>query len=212
MKRFSPFLVIFGGLAIFVSFLIFILTFWPVFKAEIGFMFNRFPGATVEAKNDQDAGRRGIIFPVDEEFGIVIPKIGANSKVMANIDLYNEYEYQQALTKGVAHAKGTSLPGETGNVFIFSHSSTNFYEASRYNSVFYLLSKLEKGDDTYLFYKGQKYKYKVTDKLTVDPSDLSFLTKKTSDKTLTLMTCWPPGTALKRLMVIGKMEQSLTSK
>lgn len=194
MKRFSPFLITFGILAILVSFLIFITTYKPLITYEIGFLVNSQPKSST------------LPSPVDEQFGIVIPKIGANSKVIAGVDPFKESEYQVALTRGVAHAKGTALPGEPGNTFIFSHSSANFYESVRFNSVFYLLSKLEKGDELYLFYKGIRYKYHVTDKKMADPSEISYLNKKTTDKTLTLMTCWPPGTTLKRLIILGELK------
>lgn len=143
--------------------------------------------------------------PVDENFGIIIPKIRANSKIIANVDPYNEKEYQVALTKGVAHAKGTAFPGQTGNVFIFSHSSENFYEALRYNSIFYLLNKMEKGDEIGIYYKKNKIPYKVVEKKIVDANDVSYLKKNSKKHTLTLMTCWPPGTTLKRLLVIAEL-------
>lgn len=139
--------------------------------------------------------------PIDDAFGIIIPKLGANGRIIANIDPYDEKEYQYALTQGVAHAKGTAFPGTVGNVFLFSHSSVNFYDAIRYNSIFYLISKLEKGDEIDLYYKKNKYVYRVTEKKMVDPKDTSYLTKETSEKTVTMMTCWPPGTTYKRLLV-----------
>ncbi len=146
------------------------------------------------------------IKPKDLEFGIVIPKIRANAKVVPNIDPFNSSTYQFALTKGVAHAKGSSFPDSDGNVFLFSHSSVNFYEALKYNSIFYLLDKLEKGDQIQIYYKNKEHKYNVYDKKLVDPRDISYLTKNSSNKTLTLMTCWPPGTTFQRLLIIAKGE------
>ena len=109
--------------------------------------------------------------------------------------------YQQALTKGVAQAKNTSYPDLNGNMFIFAHSSVDFYEAQKYNSVFYLLSKLEKEDKIDIYFKEKKYTYSVTEKKTVDPTEISYLENKSIEKTLTLMTCWPPGTTYQRLIV-----------
>jgi LPXTG-site transpeptidase (sortase) family protein len=105
----------------------------------------------------------------------------------------------------VAHAKGTGLPGEGKNIFIFAHSTADFFEANRYNAVFYLLSKMENGDEIYLFYKNQKYRYKVSDKKTVKADEAKYLDKDAGDQ-LTLMTCWPPGTTMKRLIVIASPE------
>lgn len=195
-----------GVLAVFISILIFSYTFFPVIQSEIRYLFHKSPkNMIVEIKNNQNIGKENVMFPVDEDFGIVIPKIEANSRVIEEVDPYNDRDYQWALTKGLAHAKGTSLPGREGNIFIFSHSAVNFYEANRYNAVFYLLSKLERGDEIYLFYEGVEYKYTVTSKATVDPGDLFYLTQKTSKKMLTLMTCWPPGTTLQRLIVVAEM-------
>lgn len=140
--------------------------------------------------------------PIDSEFGLVIPKIGANAKVIENVDPFNPKEYQLALSRGVAHAKGTALPGETGNIFLFSHSSADFGLATRFNSIFYLLGKLEEGDEADIFYKGKKYIYRLDKKLIVNPEEISYLNKNSATPTLTLMTCWPPGTSLKRLLAI----------
>lgn len=151
------------------------------------------------------AGKERQIEPVDTYFGIVIPKINANASVVKDVDYKNPEEYQKALTRGVAHALGTKLPGQIGNVFIFSHSSVNFYEATRYNSIFYLLHKLEKGDSFYFVYDQELFEYKVTEKKIVDASAVEYLENLNGKKTATLMTCWPPGTSLRRLLVISEL-------
>lgn len=189
-----PQILIGGGITLVIfSIILFIFILYPVAKVEINYNLNR-PKASINE-----------IKPVDKTFGIVIPKIGANSKIVPNVDPYNSYVYQVALTKGVAQAKGTSIPTEKGNMFLFSHSSANILEAGRYNSIFYLLSKLEDKDEVYIYYKNKKYKYEVIDKKIVDAKDVSYLNKKTNDKILTLMTCWPAGTSYKRLIVTAKI-------
>jgi len=142
-----------------------------------------------------------IVKPVDENFGIVIPKIGVNSKVIPDVDPENGAIYQRALTQGVAHALGTKYPGEEGNVFIFAHSGQDLFEANRYNAVFYLLSKMEAGDEIYVFYKNKKYRYSVTAKKTAAPEEIQYFDDLPGKNTLTLMTCWPGGTTWKRLIV-----------
>jgi len=54
-----------------------------------------------------------------------------------------------------------------------------------------------------IFYKGQRFVYKVIDKKIVDPEQVEYLTRKTNKEFLTLQTCWPPGTTLKRLLVFA---------
>src|SRR3989338_9861181 len=44
------------------------------------------------------------LVPQDPNFSVVIPKIGANSRVLPNIDASDDKIYLDALNKGVAHA------------------------------------------------------------------------------------------------------------
>lgn len=188
--RVAYFLKALGFTCLTAGFLIFLLTILPIFKEEVVYSARQaLPKTMTEIK------------PVDRAFGIVIPKLGANAHVVPDVDPYNSAIYQQALARGVAHAKGTTVPTQQGNVFLFSHSSVDFYLATQYNAVFYLLNKLEKGDTIEIYYKLDRYTYTVEEKEIVDADAIDYLTRQTSEKILTLMTCWPPGTSLKRLMV-----------
>lgn len=215
-KNIARYFVNTGIILVFVSFAIFVVVFAPVIKQEIKYLGRKSssisevvleststPATTPE--NASESSEDGKIIPVDKEFGLVVPKIGANSKVIQDVDPYNSKEYQQKLTQGVAHAKGTSLPGQAGNTFLFAHSSDNFYNANRYNSVFYLLNKLVLEDNFYLVKDGRLYEYSVTEKSVVEPDQVQYLTDKTITQKATLMTCWPPGTTLKRLILIGDL-------
>jgi sortase A len=144
-----------------------------------------------------------ILVPDDPNFSIIIPKIGANSKIISNVDPSNEDEYLAALKKGVAQAEGTAYPGEGGHIFLFAHSTDYFWNVGAYNAVFYLLYKLQKNDEVDLFFQGQRYVYRVIGSQVVDPSQVQYLTRKTNREFLTLQTCWPPGTTLKRLLVFA---------
>ncbi len=192
MKKKLPQILICTGLVlILASCLLFIYIFAPVASVEVNYSLHK-PTKTVNQ-----------ITPVDKNFGIVIPKIGANARIIENVDPFNSYAYEAALARGVAQAKGAAFPNQTGNMFLFSHSSANLFEATRFNSIFYLLSKLKKGDDIYIYYKDARYKYTVSDMKIVDPTDVSYLNPKSKTKQLTLMTCWPAGTNYKRLIVIA---------
>lgn len=192
-------LAFFGGLV----------TFFPVIKKEISYRINKPNENTPVASSELDSMRffnqDNVIIAADPLFSIVIPKIGANSMVIPDVDPYKSSEYQVALTKGVAHAKGTVYPGGEGNSFYFAHSSDNFYNANRYNSVFYLLNKMEIGDAFYLVYKNWVYKYVVTETAIVSPDAIDYLNSNTGKKKATLMTCWPAGTTISRLVVVGEL-------
>lgn len=192
-RRLANILFSIAGAVFAVGLAILVLTYFPLAREEVKYAIR--PSVPTE------------IVPIDKNFGIVIPKLGANAHVIANVDPYNSKAYQYALTKGVAHARGTPIPGAMGNIFLFAHSSENFYVALQYNSVFYLLPKLVKGDHILLYYNGVKFTYDVTDKKFVDPKDVSYLKGDPSRQTLTLMTCWPPGTTIQRLLVFADLKK-----
>lgn len=142
--------------------------------------------------------------PPNTDFALVIDKLGAASAIISEVDAGNSLAYQRALTRGVAHAKGTKYPGQGGNIFLFAHSSADLLTAERYNSVFYLMHHFEPGDLIKVWYRGTKHNYAVFTKKIVSPGDTSYLTPYAPSEQLTLMTCWPPGTTLKRLIIIAR--------
>lgn len=149
-----------------------------------------------------------IIKPVSTDFGIVIEKINANALIIPDVDPASEKSYTQALQKGVALTKGSTLPGENGNMFLFSHSVDAPWNIARYNAVFYLLRELEKGDRIIVFYQGRRYDYIVFDKTIAKPQDISFLTNLYDKPVLTMQTCDPPGTLINRLIVRARLQNS----
>ncbi len=173
-----------------------IYSFWPVAGAELKY-------SLAQMKTHENTAVEQPILPVDDQFGIVIPKINANAPVVANVDPYNPDVYQQKLTKGVAHAQGTGLPNSERTMFLFAHSSGDLLMARRYNSVFYLLSKLVSDDEIVIYYRGAPYSYRVRQLKVVSPDSVEYLTDLV-DTDLVLMTCTPPGTTWNRLLVLAK--------
>ena len=133
---------------------------------------------------------------------LTIPKIAAQSPVIEGVDPWDEGEYMDALKKGVAQAKGTSLPGQPGTVFLFAHSSGNPLEMNRYNTVFFRLGELVPGDDIIVLRNGVRMRYIVRELKEVWPSETEYLTN-TEETQLILQTCTPVGTNLKRLLVFA---------
>ena len=187
---------------IFIGIAILALIFWPVAKEEVKYTFHQVLSTIVKAPNNIP---QKSLTPPNTDFSIVIPKIGAAAPIFANIDPSNPKNYLSALKKGVAHAAGTDLPGETGNVYLFAHSTDAFWNVGTYNAVFYLIGKLNPGDEIVIYYNGKAIKYQVYDKKVVGPdSSQYFGTILPGEKTLTLQTCYPPGTTFERLVVLAK--------
>lgn len=147
--------------------------------------------------------------PLEEEkdWEINIPKIEVSAPIMMNIDGSNEEEYLRSLQRGVAHLAGTEIPGQKGNVFIFGHSSYLFYDPGEYKTVFRKLDDLQNEDEIIINSNLEEYKYKVIEKKTISPDEVEVTQDVIEDEeTLTLMTCTPPGTTFKRLIVVAKRE------
>jgi LPXTG-site transpeptidase (sortase) family protein len=143
---------------------------------------------------------------------IIIPKINKNVPIVEipekNLIKQNckalEEDMQNGLVDGVVHYPGTAKPGQTGNFFVTGHSSFYAWTKSKYKDVFALLPELEIGDRVTVYYDQRKYTYEIISRTTVRPTDTSSL-KATSDKRITIMTCWPIGTDLSRLIFVGKL-------
>ena len=202
-----------GILLLLLGLSILIFTYYPAIRAYIDYKLLPPPKETaVQIVNEgeqitKEINKNTEIVFVDNDFGLYIPKIKANAKVIKNVDPYNEDIYINALIYGVAHAKGTSTPNSNGNVFLFAHSAVNFYERRKYNVYFYLLRELEKDDEIYVSYEGEIYRYTVFENKIVEPSEIKYLGTYLEEDTLTLMTCWPMGVDSKRAIVIAKREE-----
>lgn len=110
------------------------------------------------------------------------------------------------LNTSLIHYGGTALPGTYGNAVIFGHSTLpQFFNPAKYRTIFSTLPTLKIDDIVTITYDGITYTYKIYDMQVVDPNDLSALEQRFDDSYITLVTCVPPGTYLKRLLVRGKL-------
>ena len=106
----------------------------------------------------------------------------------------------------LGHYRGSGLPGEVGNAFIYGHSVLPcFYNPKNYKTIFSTLHQLEIGDEFTIEYNNKTYTYKVEQKKILKPDEVDPLAgykpKYLNESTVTLMTCSPPGTKINRLLV-----------
>lgn len=98
------------------------------------------------------------------------------------------------------------IPGEVGNVAVLGHSTLpQLYKAKDYKSIFTYLPSVERGDKIRVTLNGFGYEYVVYDMFIVDPDEVWVLDPKSDDSILTLISCVPPGTYWKRLVVRSKL-------
>ena len=221
-KKFWLF-VLFRGAANGMIMLSLIFTFmavWPIVRTEVSYQWDSLFGPKYVISGDEAPKKSGFasmlktpppisITPVDTNFGIVIEKINVNAPVVSDVDSSNYEQYIAALEKGVAHAAGTAYPGSRGaennNVFLFAHSTRNLWDVPKYNAIFILLKNLEPGDKVVTFYKGKRFDYEVFEKKVVEANDVKYITEPSKEPILTLQTCDPPGTQLRRLIVTARL-------
>lgn len=148
--------------------------------------------------------------PANEDFSIVIEKIGVASPIVADVSVTDEDKYKDALKTGIAHAISSDYPTTSpSNVYLFAHASLNFWDLGKYATVFNLLRKLDLGDEVNIFYQGDRYIYEVVNKEVVKGWNTNSITRSVIEPILTLQTCDPPGTTINRLVVTAKLVEKV---
>ncbi len=147
----------------------------------------------------------------NKPFTLSIPAIAINNiRVTPNVESYDEKVYNKFLKLGLAHFKGTPLPGDGGNSFIYGHSAVETFFSHHKNLPETIFSKLENaeiGQKIYIKKDGKMLTYTIRKKRIIDPNDFSFLKSQGNKETVTLMTCWPLGIGSKRLIVIAERNE-----
>jgi LPXTG-site transpeptidase (sortase) family protein len=128
-------------------------------------------------------------------------------KISSNVESSDEKVYNQYLKNGVAHFKGTPLPGDGGNSFIYGHSAVeSFFSRHRDlpETIFSRLNDIDIGQSVVVNRDDKVLEYIVRNKKIVEPEDFTILEPVQNKETVTLMTCWPLGLGTKRLIVVAE--------
>lgn len=206
------------GLILFFSFIVFFTVNFPAYAAITGYKVNpiKFKKEAPQIENALIVPREGRTtaatsnatktpVPTKEikqypDSTLFIPKIGIEAPI--NWDT-GENGIMNTLERGLAHIAGTGKPGDGKNVYVTGHSSNYWWKVGDYNTIFALLPEMNNGDEIFITYKGKFYKYKVSDIKEVNPKEVENYIE-TKDEQLTLMTCVPVGTNLRRLLIFAK--------
>ncbi len=118
---------------------------------------------------------------------IIIPAIGVNAPMVLpnndDLDVLNS-----ALTRGVVHYPGSALPSESGNVFLFGHSTGLAVVHNKAYEVFNHIHKLQSGDVIRLRYGGREYWYQVSSVRIAKASE-ALVDLNSKKRMLTISTC-----------------------
>ena len=135
---------------------------------------------------------------------ILIPKIKAKAPIVIS-QSDNEKDVLLALKEGVVLYPSFSRPGEKGTVIISGHSSPHifYFYRGKYNTIFTLLYKLVRGDKIIIYYNNEKFTYKTINKYYFSPS--KEIEQQKEKPLLLLVTCYPPGTDWKRVVIEAEL-------
>ncbi len=207
-RRFGVELLKFFGIFAFFFVLLTLIVMAPTFYTNISYMIfgaaeNKYelpvtvPDTAADIGNLADFWEAQEFVPAGDT--IIIPKINVDAPIIYMESGENK-QILEDIKYGVGHYPNTAMPGQVGNVFMTGHSSYYWWSGGEYNQIFALLDKLKAGDLVYIYYDGGKYIYRVKESFVVNPSQVNVL-ENTNEPILTLMTCTPLGTNLRRLIV-----------
>lgn len=209
-------LKIFSNSLIVIGVIILLFTYFDIIYSEVRYRVDGLLGVKYELETESikiedkkgsfSSARNIIIQPVNKDFSIVIESINVNSPIVVDVPIIDKDSYLQSLKYGVAHASFSDYPNdENARIYLFAHSSTNFWELGRYSSVFNLLNKLKIGNEVNIFYKGKRYVYQVEKLEYKKDFRVDETVYETIGPSLTLQTCHPPGTTNNRLIVTSSL-------
>jgi sortase A len=122
---------------------------------------------------------------------IAIPAINVDALVV-------EGDSWEQLKLGVGHHLNTADPGERGNMVLSAHNDI-------YGEIFRRLGDLELGDEVVVYAGEQPYRYIVTAKQIVEPTEVSVLAS-TTKPVATLISCYPYMVDSHRIVVVAELQ------
>lgn len=109
---------------------------------------------------------------------IEIPTIGLKRGLVSKDSNYNNVNYN------IEILKESQMPNvENGNFILASHSGTGRV------AFFKRLNELKLGDETYIYFNGIKYKYKITNIYDIEKTGTAIIRRNQLKTTLTMITC-----------------------
>lgn len=127
-----------------------------------------------------------------------IPKLNILDAYVSTVD--------NNLSEHLVQYGGTAVPPSRGTAAIFGHSTLpQLYKDGDYSTIFANAHTLEIGDDINLTVDNLKYSYKIYNITITSPLDTSFFEQNYDDNYLVLVTCTPPGTTWRRLLIKARL-------
>lgn len=148
-------------------------------------------------QSPSNGGEHGAKIPF---YYLSIPKLDIKNAVVSTQD----YD----LGKHLVNYLGTSVPPDNGTAIVFGHSTLpQWFNPKDYKTIFAKAYTLQIGDEIFIENSEVSYRYKIFNTLIVSPQDSSVFSQNFDNSYITLVTCTPPGTTWKRLLIKARLEK-----
>jgi LPXTG-site transpeptidase (sortase) family protein len=160
---------------------------------------------------DRDAYKRAAYtLPIDTldpiyDQEIFIPAIGVRVPIIQPSQETQASVYN-SLNDGAVIYPDSADYGEHGNTVILGHSFNFPWLGNEYTQIFSYLDKLEEGDIIRVVSDGEVYKYAVSGSQILSVKEANHVVAESTDtNTLHLLSCWPVGSSLYRIVVSAEL-------
>jgi sortase A len=134
-------------------------------------------------------------------YSLSIPKLGIESTYVSTTD--------NNVNLHLIQFPGTAFPPNKGNAAIFGHSTLpQLFDPKDPHKIFATALDLRVGDSIIVTVGNTAYTYKVIKMSIVSAEDTSYLAQDSDSSYLSIITCTPPGTTWKRLVIKAKLATS----
>lgn len=158
----------------------------------------------VEEVPEKEASEKKVLgektVPPSKKLKLTVPRLG-----LEDVKVGDSPDQSYLDREGIMHLSGTGFPYQKGsNTYIAAHAIG--YAGSRVTYAFQDLEEMKKGDSVSVRDSaGKTYRYRVYERMIVDPDDTWVTEPVEGKKIISLQTCWPEPSFEKRLIVRAEL-------
>lgn len=132
-------------------------------------------------------------------YSVNIPRLGITNAAVSTVD--------DNLAMHLVNFAGTAVPPDHGTALVFGHSTIpSLYDPKNYKTIFANIYKMSVGDDFIVTVENKTYTYEIYAMTVINPDDTSVFAQSYDDSYLYVITCVPPGTVEKRLVLKSRLK------
>lgn len=136
---------------------------------------------------------------------IIIPKIGVSTSLIIPSEGTDAVYLKKLLDDGAVLYPDSPRFGQRGQTVVLGHSAPDGWPKIKHDTIFSRLAELEEGDQIIVVYNDKTYSYSIKQSEIVEKgADIPALAG--ADSALALVTCWPPGRDIKRIIVQAALD------